>query len=99
MHIIIWEYVVKPEMRSEFQRFYLSDGTWTELFKKNAGYLGTELLHDTINPYRFITIDRWASEEAYRSFHKSYRNEYQDLDKECESLTESESLVGNFSLP
>lgn len=98
MYTIIWEYIVKTELRSEFQRFFSSDGLWTELFKKNAGYLGTELLHDKNNLQRYITIDRWASEDSYRSFHKSHRNEYQILDKECESLTEKESLIGNFSL-
>ena len=99
MHIIIWQYVVKHERRSEFQRFYSSEGAWTELFIKSAGYLGTELLHDTSNPDRFITIDRWESEETYRTFHTQYWNEYQRLDKVCESLTESEALIGTFSLP
>lgn len=99
MQIVVWEYFVSDGKRDEFQRVYSAGGAWTELFRKHPGYLGTELLHDANRPSRYVTIDRWTSEEAYRSFREDHRDEYASLDAQCEALTESETLIGYFILP
>lgn len=45
MFVIIWQYQVKPQENERFEEIYSSKGLWTELFKRSAGYLGTELIH------------------------------------------------------
>jgi len=94
MHIIIWEFHVKAEKRSEFEKIYSSSGAWTELFKTDAEYIGTEFLQDTDQAIRYLTIDRWKSKEAYKNFYVQHEKEYRTLDAQCEGLTERESLIG-----
>ena len=98
MYVIIWEYQVKAEHSDAFEEIYGSDGAWTQLFKKHPGYLGTELLHDSTHPQRYITIDRWTSAEAYNSFQSEWQDEYKELDARCEALADSESFLGTLLL-
>ena len=98
MFIILWEYNVQPENQSEFESIYSPNGTWAELFKKSAGHLGTELLHDTVSLQRYLTIDRWKSKEEYDAFLSEYEAEYKVLNAQCEGLTESESLLGKWEM-
>ena len=93
MYLIIWEYHVKPECIPEFDSFYSPQGAWVGLFRKSAGYLGTELLHDETNPQRRITIDHWDSRLAYESFLEKWKLEYKALDEQCEGLTERETRI------
>jgi len=98
MYIIIWEYRIKPEKQSEFEKIYSSTGVWVELFRLGAGYIGTELSHDETNPRRYLTIDRWESKEGYNAFLSQWKVEYSALDTQCEGLTESESCIGRFQV-
>lgn len=96
MYIIIWQYQVKIDKQSEFERTYSSNGAWVELFNKSSGYLGSELFRDKTIPQRYLTIDRWESKEAYEVFLVEREKEYKTLDKQCEGLTESEYLIGKW---
>jgi heme-degrading monooxygenase HmoA len=96
MYVIIWEYQVKADSVVEFERIYASNGAWAELFRKEEGYLGTELLRDSTNPHRYITIDRWTSLGGYESFRSQWKSEYATLDLQCEDLTEREILLGKW---
>jgi heme-degrading monooxygenase HmoA len=96
MYVIIWEYQVKEEQLVAFEKIYASHGAWAELFRKEVGYLGTELLRDSNQPQRYITIDRWTSPEDYESFRSKWESEYARLDAQCEGLTEQETLLGKW---
>lgn len=94
--VYIWEYIVKLEKKSEFERVYGPDGEWVNLFKLGAGYLGTELHRDTSNIQRYLTVDYWASKKARDNFREKFAEEFTKLDKQCESLTEIENFLGDF---
>jgi len=96
MYIIIWEYRVKVESIVEFEQIYQPGGKWTELFKKGNGYLGTELLRDSDDGQRYVTIDRWVSFEDYELFLSQWKKEYEVLDLQGEGLTEREALLGKW---
>jgi heme-degrading monooxygenase HmoA len=96
MYVIIWEFIVKPGHESEFEEAYGQDGGWVKLFAQDQGYLGTELLRDTSDHLRYITIDRWVSSKAYEAFKEKRNEEYGAVDARCEGLTEHEILVGTF---
>jgi heme-degrading monooxygenase HmoA len=96
MYVIIWEYRVKQERVDEFEKIYAESGAWVELFKNGSGYLGTELLRAPSDRYLYLTIDRWASMTDYESFLSAWKNEYEELDVQCEGLTEQETLVGTW---
>ena len=97
MYVIIWEYRVKRGQQSEFEAIYSPNGAWAQLFKQDAGYLGTTFLRDTKDPQRYLTIDRWTSKEAYENFLKQQEKEYKALDAHCEDLTEQESALGKWN--
>ena len=94
MYVIIWEYYVKADYTAEFEKIYGKSGIWVELFERENGYLGTELLRDVNNLCRYMTIDRWISVLDYESFLSKWRKEYEKLDVECEALIEREFLLG-----
>lgn len=58
------------------------------------GYLGTELLRDRGNRLRYLTIDHWTGVEAWQAFRERFAAQYQALDRQCQDLTERETLLG-----
>jgi heme-degrading monooxygenase HmoA len=95
-YLIIWEFRIRPEAKEHFEQAYGPEGQWARFFKQNKGYIGTELNRDLKDPRRYVTLDFWASREAYTSFRKEHHAEYQAIDRECEELTESEVEVGSL---
>ena len=96
--IYIWAFEVKPGREAEFERAYGPAGDWIRLFRQASGYLHTELIRDTGNPRRYLTIDHWESEAAQRAFREQFAAEFKKIDKACEQLTESEILIGHFTM-
>jgi heme-degrading monooxygenase HmoA len=93
----IWAYRVSPDRLGEFQALYGPAGAWVELFGLAAGYVDTELLRDRSEPSRFITIDRWESEEAFVHFRASFSEEFDRLDGLGRMLTVEETPLGEFT--
>lgn len=96
-YAILWSFTVPPEHAAEFERHYGPDGTWARLFAQARGYIGTSLLADTTQAGRYLTIDRWTDEAAYRSFRADFSADYARLDRECERLTAGETWLGAFT--
>jgi heme-degrading monooxygenase HmoA len=97
MYVIVWEFVPKADCEAEFARIYGPGGEWAALFKRAQGFVGTELLRDERRPERFVTVDRWASEEAFRQFRVQFGEQYETLDHECEIMIEQERRIGSFT--
>ncbi|CAG1772803.1 hypothetical protein BAC2_03057 [uncultured bacterium] len=94
--VYIWEFEVPAAMDAEFQRHYGPGGSWAALFRRDPAYIETILLADASTPGHYLTIDRWQSERAYRSFRERFAQQYEALDKVCERLTRRESSLGSF---
>ena len=92
----IWEFIVLPELEAEFLKHYGPEGSWVKLFKQDSSYLGTIILTDNSKQGRYITIDRWKTEQAYKAFLVKYAKEYKTLDKLCDGLTKEEKFLGSF---
>lgn len=92
--VILWKFRAKEGRETEFERAYSEGGDWVRFFKKGNGYIKTELYQDTNGEY--LTVDEWTSREAYEEFKQSFLKEYQELDRKCEPLTESETPIGSF---
>lgn len=93
----VWEFRVPPGLQAEFERYYGPSGAWAQLFRRSTGYLGTLLLKDASSPGRYVTVDRWRDEQSFQAFRSAYSRQYDQLDGECERLTEGEQLLGVFS--
>jgi heme-degrading monooxygenase HmoA len=92
----IWEYEVPPSAETEFLAHYASEGTWVQLFRCADGHLGTELYRDRADPERFVTIDHWRTEAAFRQFRSNFAVEFEALDRRCAHLTRREAPLGEF---
>ena len=97
MYVIVWEFTVRAAAEPAFEELYGPAGAWVALFRTAPGYLGTELLRPFRGSRRYLTIDRWASAEAYAAFHDRHAAEYQALDAAGDALTEAERSVGEFT--
>lgn len=93
---ILWEYMVREDCLERFLELYSPSGRWVQLFKKYPGFVGTDLLRDTSNSARFVTIDIWESLSAYAAMKEKSGAEYEVLDKLGDCLTLSELCWGVF---
>jgi heme-degrading monooxygenase HmoA len=82
----VWEYEVPPDRAGAFTTAYAADGPWGELFRRAAGFLGTELYRDSARPGRYLTIDRWQDEQAWQAFLTAFRPDYESLDAQLEGI-------------
>ncbi len=93
---VLWQFDVDPDKQAEFERYYGPEGEWVQLFRLADGYLGTDLLKDSEGPLRYVTVDRWASREAYDQFRDRFTEQYLEIDRICVGFTVDERLIGYF---
>ena len=93
----LWEFEVSPELVADFEQYYGAVGAWAQLFRRSPDYIETLLLKDRAVPGRYLTVDRWRSEEAYLAFKSTFATQYAQLDSECEQLTVGERSLGAFT--
>jgi heme-degrading monooxygenase HmoA len=96
MFLILWQFDIADEKTGAFEAAYGAAGSWAQLFRNSPEYAGTELLKDAYVPGRYVTIDRWQSEEAFRAFRAQHDADYETLDRDCDSLTSAETRIGAF---
>ena len=96
-YVCLWELQVRPGMEPEFERHYGPTGTWEQLFRCSPHFIETLLLRDKAVPGRYLTLDRWHSENAFHAFRSAFALRYAQLDKECEQLTVSERSLGAYA--
>jgi heme-degrading monooxygenase HmoA len=96
VYTILWEFLVPPERRAEFERAYAEDGPWAELFARADGFLGIELLRCTEQDGRYLTVDRWRSPADFAAFQRDAAAEYAALDHRLAGLADVETRIGAF---
>jgi heme-degrading monooxygenase HmoA len=94
---IVWEFRVRSERVADFEAAYGPLGTWARLFEQADGFLAVELLRSTEEDGRYLTIDSWASETAFKTFRTQFAAGYEALDKELAGFAMTETRVGAFS--
>ena len=96
MFVVIWQFEIAEEKVAAFEAAYSPEGAWAQLFRTSTDYQGTELLRDSYIAGNYLTIDRWASEEAFRAFRKDHDADYETLDRACDALTSRETRIGAY---
>jgi len=96
MFVRIWQFQARAGQTGEFRAAYGAGGAWAALFRRGAGYLGTELLESTDDPTVYVTVDRWENVEAWEQFLRDWSDDYAALDRTCEELTIAEKEIGAF---
>ena len=92
VHLIVWEFTVAADRAAEFEAAYGPDGPWAELFRRDAGFLGVELVVGD-DPGTYVTIDRWSDRASRERFSAAWRQDYDELDARLAGLTVAERLV------
>jgi len=92
-YLVVWQF--RPQLGAErrFEKTYGPLGPWALLFATAEGFVRTELNRDLKDSERYLTLDFWASKEAYESFRVKHAAEYAAIDRECEALTAEEKLL------
>jgi heme-degrading monooxygenase HmoA len=98
MFVVVWQFEIAEEKVAAFEAAYAPEGAWAQLFRTSPNYLGTELLRDAYIPGNYLTIDRWASGEAFRAFRQDHDQEYETLDRACDALTARETRIGAYTV-
>ena len=98
MFIVVWQFEITEENVAAFEAAYGPDGPWSQLFRSSPEYQGTEMLRDVYIPGNYLTIDRWTSEAAFRTFRKEHDAAYESLDRSCDALTSRETRVGAYTV-
>ena len=98
MFVVVWQFEVAEQHIAAFEAAYGPDGAWAQLFRSSPRYMGTELLRDAYIPGSYLTVDRWASEEAFRTFRKEHDAAYETLDRSCDALTQRETRIGAYTV-
>jgi heme-degrading monooxygenase HmoA len=93
---ILWEFRVREGRTREFERHYGGSGTWARFFRHGRGYRETILVRDRDMPGRYLTIDVWDDLESYKTFSEANADEYKEIDRRCEAMTEQERCLGFF---
>jgi heme-degrading monooxygenase HmoA len=96
MFVVVWQFEIAEEKIADFEAAYGPEGAWAQLFRSSSEYLGTELLRDAYVSGVYLTIDRWASDEAFRAFRKDHDADYEKLDRSCDALTSRETRIGAY---
>lgn len=94
--LVIWQFRVRPGMEATFERSYGPKGEWAQFFRNDPAYFGTELNRSQADLQVYITLDFWASQEAYTNFRTANSAGYHAIDAQCEALTENEVEIGRF---
>ena len=90
---IVWRYQVRADRIKDFEAGYGPDGTWVQFFRRDEGYLGTELIRCG-TPSTYITVDSWETRAHYDAFAKQHRAEYDRIDESFEQFTTEETMIG-----
>ena len=98
MFVVVWHFEIAEDKIAAFEAAYGPKGAWAELFRLSPDYGGTELLRDAYVSGNYLTIDRWASEDAFRAFRKEHDGAYETLDRACDDLTAQETRIGAYTV-
>ncbi|MBY4637984.1 antibiotic biosynthesis monooxygenase [Sphingopyxis sp. XHP0097] len=93
---IIWQFTVAPDNCEAFEAGYRPDGPWAALFAQAEGFIETQLLKDAEQPGVYLTIDRWASPQAFDRFKSEHAIPYAALDASFDGLAATERRIGAY---
>jgi hypothetical protein len=96
--VYIWEYKVHESQIQAFEVAYGRDGEWMRLFMRDPSHIQTELLADSSNPVRFLTIDHWSTRAAFAEFRERFSSEFDAIDNSYAQYTIEERHVADFDL-
>ena len=99
MFVRVWQFRPRAECVAEFESRYGPTGAWAKLFARRDGFFGTSLRRVPGTTRNYEVVDRWESRDAWEAFQHDERDAYEQLDRDCERLSEMETLVREYDDP
>ena len=87
MRVRVWRYDVPTDVREEFEEEYGPNGSWARLFANSPGFLGTSLYVDVRSRKSYLTVYRFADDEAWQLFRAEHDSAYQEVGVRLRHLT------------
>jgi hypothetical protein len=87
MTVRVWRYEVATDVREEFEREYGPGGSWARLFAASPGFVATSLYVEVGSPASYLTVDRFADDQAWQQFRSEHDTAYQELGERLGHLT------------
>ena len=87
MMVRVWRYDVSADVRAEFEREYGPDGSWARLFAASRGFVATSLYVEVGSPTSYLTVDRFADDDAWQQFRAEHEVAYQEVGERLRHLT------------
>jgi hypothetical protein len=98
-HVRVWRFRPPADREAAFLDAYGPTGRWARLFAATPDFVGTHLLRPEEPGGYWLTIDRWASREAFDRFQKSHGKTYRRIDAEMREIAGEEEFIGTFEEP
>ena len=98
-HVRVWRFRPPADREVAFLDAYGPTGRWARLFAATPDFIGTHLLGPEEKGGSWLTIDRWASREAFDRFQKSHGKTYRRIDAEMREIAGEEEFIGAFEEP
>lgn len=95
-YTVIWEFEVKPDKLTEFEKLYNAQGDWAQLFQRGRGFIRTDLVQNIEASTRYVVLDHWKSRADYLAFREAYNEEYEAIDVISRTSIVKERLLGAF---
>ena len=93
MRVRVWRYDVPTDVRAEFEREYGPDGSWARLFAASAGFVGTSLYVGVGSPTSYLTVDRFADDDAWQLFRAEHDTAYREVGVRLRHLTTAQEEI------
>jgi hypothetical protein len=97
MYVIVWKYKVKPACSERFEHEYGKQGSWSVFFGDSDKYIGSFLCKSDEEPEVYLLVDKWKDQISYNDFMRIKSAIYEQLNRQFESLYESEEKIGDFT--
>lgn len=97
MYRIVWTYTVEQPRARAFEKAYGPEGDLAALFGRAEGFLGTALFRDTGREDRYLTVDYWTTEPAWRAFLRDFPAQHEALETHLAALTVAQNRVAAVS--
>ncbi len=92
MTMHVWKFYVKEGCEDGFIMMNTVD--WPDLFGRSPAYSGTKIR--AMGSRAYLTIDFWASKDAFDAFVEEYRNDFDRLSSLHRELYETVEHIGFY---
>jgi quinol monooxygenase YgiN len=93
----VWQFEVREDRTTEFERFYGADGEWTKLSRKSRSFLGASFLRDLGQPNRYLLVEYWSEMVVYEKHLADFDKEVAQLEQRRAQFLASVEPRGVFT--